>query len=48
MFTVLLKTDGKKKFVHNLKVLKKILAQPKDEKKILTKTKLPNPPPSKI
>ena len=35
----------KKKFMRNLKVLKKILAQPKGEKKNLTQTKLPNPPP---
>ena len=34
-----------KKFVHNLKVLKKILAQPKGKKKNLTQTKLLNPSP---
>ena len=30
--------------LHNLKVLKKILAQPQGKKRILTKTKLPNLP----
>ena len=36
----------KKKFVHNLKALKKFLQSSK-RKKILTNTKLPNPPPKK-
>ena len=37
----------KKKFVHNLKVLKKILAQPKGKKKILPRQNCPTPPPLK-
>ena len=47
-----MKTENrwKKKFVYNVKVLKKILAQPKGKKKNLTQTKLlwnPSPLPLK-